>query len=178
MKDPELSLSVVVPTRNEAPNLEPLLEELGAALDGLPFEVIFVDDSNDETAALLERMAERHAGSPKVRAIHRALEKRTGLGSAVVEGVGLAVGDVIAVMDADLQHPPRVLRQMLLALEDSEVDLVIASRYVRGGSDRGLSGPMRRVISRSSKFLSQLLFKEARQTSDPLSGFFVCRRSQ
>lgn len=169
-------LSVVVPTRNEAGNVEALVEGLAATLAGLPLEVVFVDDSIDETPELLARLAARRRRDLWVRAIHRPPERRTGLGSAVVEGLRIARGRVIAVMDADLQHPPDVLPRLLEAVEQRDLDVAVASRYVTGGSARGLSGPARQLVSWGSRLLAQVLFREARKTSDPLSGYFLARR--
>ncbi|HEV3232495.1 MAG TPA: glycosyltransferase [Candidatus Dormibacteraeota bacterium] len=169
-------LTVVVPTRNEAGNVEPLLERLGGVLRGLPFEVVFVDDSTDTTPEVLAALAAAPRRDVWVRAIHRPPERRTGLGSAVVEGLREARGAVVAVMDADLQHPPEVLRPLLAAIQERDLDVAVASRYMAGGSAAGLSGPARRLVSRGSKLLAQMLFREARKTSDPLSGYFLARR--
>jgi dolichol-phosphate mannosyltransferase len=175
--DPQLS--VVVPTRNEAANVEELVRRLAAALDGVAVEVIFVDDSTDGTPELLDELARGHpAGAPlEVRAIVRPPEERTGLGSAVVTGLKAARATAICVMDSDLQHPAELIPQMMRACELRGLDVAVASRYMPGGSASGLNGPARRLVSLASRALAQALFREARQTSDPLSGFFVCRRS-
>jgi glycosyltransferase involved in cell wall biosynthesis len=104
MADPVL-LSVVVPTRNEAGNVGPLLERVFGVLQGVDVEVCFVDDSDDETPALLERvMAERQG---RVRCMFRSgAERAGGLSTAVVAGLRMAAGRYVCVMDADLQHPP------------------------------------------------------------------------
>lgn len=169
-------LSVVVPTRNEAGNVQPLVAGIAAAVGDLPTEVIFVDDSSDETPAILERIAAEPPAGLVVRVIQRPLERRNGLGLAAVEGLKQAGGLAVAVMDGDLQHPPELLPRMLTALREGEADLVVASRYAPGGSARGLSGPARRLVSGLSRRFAQVLFREARKTSDPLSGYFLCRQ--
>jgi dolichol-phosphate mannosyltransferase len=168
-------VSVVVPTRNEAGNVRPLVERLSRALEGVDAELCFVDDSDDETPLLLERLIAERPG--QVRCLFRHGGERTGgLSTAVVAGLRMATGRYVCVMDADLQHPPETLVDMLAEAERG-ADLVVASRYVAGGSPGGLDGLGRRVVSRGATRVARLLFSEARQTADPLSGYFLCRRS-
>jgi dolichol-phosphate mannosyltransferase len=167
----------VVPTRNEVDNVEALVSRLAEVLKGFPSEVLFVDDSDDDTTRVLDRLAEHPPGELKLIVVQRPLERRTGLGSAAVEGFKLARADVVAVMDGDLQHPPELLRRLKQTLQEDELDIAVASRYAKGGSPRGLSGPARRVASAFGRRLVQALFREARKTSDPLSGYFLCKRS-
>ncbi|HEY6537897.1 MAG TPA: glycosyltransferase family 2 protein [Candidatus Dormibacteraeota bacterium] len=167
-------LSVVLPTRNEAGNIDPLLARLRLALAEIDYELVFLDDSEDGTAALLTEVARL---DPRVRLIHRPPELRQGgLSTAVVLGLHHCLGRVICVMDADLQHPPETIPLMLEAERDG-ADLVVASRYLAGGSRAGLASGLRQVVSRSASLLVQLLFVEARSSSDPLAGFFLCRAS-
>lgn len=167
-------LSVVLPTRNEAANLPLLLDRLDATLGDTPYEVCVVDDSDDETPVVLERLAAERPGRLRVLA-RRDEERRGGLSTAVVAGLRLATGEWVAVMDADLQHPPETLADMLAAAE-AGADIVVASRYVSGGSSSGLDGIVRRVVSRAATLVARALFREARRSRDPLSGFFLCRR--
>jgi dolichol-phosphate mannosyltransferase len=169
-------LSVVVPTRNEAGNVEPLVAAIAAAVGNLETEVIFIDDSIDATPEVLERLAASPPTGLVVRVVRRPPERQNGLGPAALEGLKLAEGVAVAVMDGDLQHPPGLLPEMLAALREHDLDLVVASRYKSGGSAAGLSGPARRLVSAVSRRFVQLLFREARKTSDPLSGYFICRR--
>ncbi|HZS13398.1 MAG TPA: glycosyltransferase family 2 protein [Candidatus Dormibacteraeota bacterium] len=174
MPDPVL-LSVVVPTRNEAGNVAPLVERLLGVLEGVDAEICFVDDSDDETPSLLERLMAERPG--RVRCLFRSGAERTGgLSTAVVAGLRMAGGRFVCVMDADLQHPPETIRAMLAEAQRG-ADLVVASRYVPGGSTGGLDGFTRRAVSRGASRVARLLFSEARQTADPLSGFFLCRRA-
>ncbi len=165
---------MVVPTRNEAGNLCPLKQELEAALAGVSHEVIVVDDStDDETRPLLHELASVTDGW---RLIERRPEQQTGLATAVIEGMEVARGDAVCVMDADLQHPPALVPQLLAVVEDG-TDLAIASRYGRGGRNDGLAGVYRHLISGCSRLLAHPLLAESRRTTDPLSGFFCARRS-
>ena len=100
-------ISVVVPTYNEAENVGNLVNQIDYALKGIDYEVIFVDDSTDDTVDAIKAVM---AENPHVRMEHRETEK--GLATAVLKGFSLADGDYIAVMDADLQHPPAILRSM------------------------------------------------------------------
>ncbi|GAC1333050.1 MAG: hypothetical protein NVSMB17_12940 [Candidatus Dormibacteria bacterium] len=170
-------LSVVIPTRNEAANVDALVERLGSVLAGVPSELIFVDDSADNTPELLSALSQAPPPGLQVLVHHRDAGNQTGLGSAAAEGLKLATGAVVAVMDGDLQHPPELLITMLRRLEEADLDIVVAARYLPGGSTRGLNGPARVAVSYASKLVTQLLFREARKTSDPLSGYFVCRRA-
>lgn len=170
-------LSIVVPTRNEAHNVAPLLQRLTGAIEGCPHEVIFVDDSDDGTDALLESLSQ--TAYRQVRVLHRAAGERVdGLSGAVVEGFRLACGELVAVIDADLQHPPELLSLMLAEITTHDADIVIASRYVGDGSADGLADPTRRFVSRATALCTRLLFAERlARVHDPASGYFVMRRS-
>ena len=168
----QVRISIVVPTRNEAGNVEALERQLDSALCGVDYEVVVVDDSNDEvTRPALRAAADRN---PRWRVIERGQREQTGLASAVVAGIDAARGMAVCVMDGDLQHPPAIVPQ-LLATITAGADLAVASRYMPGGSRAGLDGTMRNLVSRSCTWLAQGVFPEARRTSDPLSGFFCCR---
>jgi dolichol-phosphate mannosyltransferase len=172
-------VSVVVPTRNEAGNVEALLERLGPALAGRDSEVIFVDDSDDETPDLVRRRAADRPHGLTVRLVHRAPGRRAGgLGTAVVAGIRAAEGDWVVVMDGDLQHPPEVVPQLIAAGERCDAGLVLASRHVDGGASEGLAGPARILVSGGATLLAKALFPvRLRGVSDPMSGFFAVRRS-
>ncbi len=164
-------LSLVVPTYNERAAVPVLVDRVRRALEGVPFELVFVDDSTDGTDAVIAALARE---DPRIRLLHRT--GRQGLATAVVEGIEAARGEVVCVLDADLQHPPERIPDLLRALEETGADLVVASRYLPGGSSRGLSG-LRRLISRVAAGLARLLLRRARVVSDPMSGFFAFRRS-
>ncbi len=165
-------LSLVIPTRNEHENIASLIHRIGAALAAVEYELIFVDDSDDETPAAIRRAM---AANPGVRLIHREPDRRAGgLSSAVVAGIRQARGAFIGVIDGDLQHPPELLPQLLAAGQDA--DIVVASRYVAGGGSDGLDGLTRQIVSRGSKLVAQTLFARVRKCTDPMSGFFLFRR--
>ena len=166
-------LSVVIPTRDEETNLETLLPRLRASLAGIDHEILFVDDSDDRTPRLIAVAAGQ---DPTIDLIHReGAERAGGLSTAVLRGLRSVRGQFVCVMDADLQHPPETIHAMLDAAV-AGADVVVASRYVYGGSRAGLAGAARRAISRGAGWLARLLFAEARASTDPLSGFFLCRR--
>lgn len=168
-------LSVVIPTYNEAENVPVLLERLAGILSaaGVEHEVIVVDDdSPDRTWQVAESLRARF---PHVRVIRRTSSER-GLAPAVVEGWRAAQGELLGVMDADLQHPPEVLTKLLEAFADPGVDLAIASRYTLNGRSRGLS-PIRKWLSRGASNLAQAVLPAAAHgVTDPMSGYFMLRR--
>jgi dolichol-phosphate mannosyltransferase len=170
-------LSVVVPTRNERDNVAPLLAALGDALAGLDTELVVVDDSDDGTADEFARCAGR-APFPVRIAVRRPDDARRGLGWAVVRGFGSARGEFVCVMDADLQHPPALARTLLAVARRERADVVIASRYVPGGSATGLGGVRRRLASRGLGLLARLAFPgRVGPVRDPMSGYFLVRRA-
>jgi dolichol-phosphate mannosyltransferase len=171
------SLCAVVPTRNEAGNVAPVIDRLGRALAGVTSEILFVDDSDDETPALVREAAD-HRWEPGVRLLHRrGPERAGGLGSAVVAGLRQARAEWVCVLDGDLQHPPEVVPEMLAVARESGADLVIATRYAGRGNAEGLSAG-RGLVSRGATVAARALFPQRlRGVSDPMSGFFLLRRS-
>lgn len=162
-------ISIVVPTFNEKGNIAPLLKRIGDTLKEIDYEVIFVDDSNDETPQVIEEAAKTNK---HVRLFHRENEK--GLATAVVKGFSLAEGDFVACMDADLQHPPEVLLDMYAAML-AHADMAIPSRLIPGGSDGGLD-IVRKIISGSARYLAKIILPCLRGISDPTSGLFMVKR--
>ena len=166
------ALSLVVPTRNEASNVPALVERVAEVLGAFDYELIFVDDSDDATPDVIRR---EMAADPCVRLIYReAGERAGGLSTAVVAGIRAARGELIGILDGDLQHPPEALPGMLAAARDA--DVVVASRYIPGGNSGGLDGVYRQCVSRGSKVVAQTLFNRVRKCTDPMSGFFLVRR--
>lgn len=172
-------VSVVVPTRNEAGNVEALLDRLGPALRGRSAEVIFVDDSDDDTPDRVRRHAVPRPDGLTVRLVHREPGERAGgLGTAVVAGIRAATGNWVVVMDGDLQHPPEVIPALIEAGRRSGSGLVVASRHVDGGASGGLAGPARVLVSGGATLVAKGLFPiRLRGVSDPMSGFFALRRA-
>ncbi len=166
-------LTLVAPTRNEAENVVALVRRLSDALDGITYELLFVDDSDDETPAAIREEKQRDR---RVRLLHRDPDQRGGgLAMAVVLGIHQANGEFICVLDGDLQHPPELVPTLLTAAQDA--DVVVASRYIPGGSSAGLDGPARQLVSRGSRAAAVALFPRLRHCTDPMSGFFLFRRS-
>lgn len=168
-------LTVVVPTRDERDNISPLLTRLESVCPELQIEVLFVDDSADDTSRVIRELAGR--SSRTVNVIHRPAQDRVGgLGGAVVAGLTVARSEWICVMDADLQHPPELLEPLLAEARRSHADVIVASRYRQGG-DVGEFSPLRAALSRGSGLLARAMFpRRLHGISDPLSGFFLIRR--
>ncbi len=165
-----INLAVVIPTYNERENVRILVAGLRSVLDGISWEAIFVDDdSPDGTADEIRKIG---ATDRSIRLIHRI--GRRGLASASVEGMLSTCAEVIAVMDADLQHDESALPTMLECMKDDEVDIVVATRNAHGGS-KGDFEKNRVVLSDFGARLSTLVCKT--HLSDPMSGFFMLRRS-
>jgi len=170
-------VSLIIPTLNEEQNLPILFAKLRDLLHETNYEIILVDDSDDATATTARRLA--FEMSLNVSVIHREGDQRAGgLSTAVLAGVAAAYGDYLCIMDADLQHPPELIIDMMATARASDADIVVASRYVEGGSDAGLSSGTRRIISKVSRGLVKTVFRRSlKSISDPLSGFFLARRS-
>jgi dolichol-phosphate mannosyltransferase len=163
-------LSIVIPTLNEAGNIELLCNKISTTLKGINWEIVFVDDnSTDGTKELLEKMSSQHQN---INAIHRI--GRKGLSSACIEGMLASKSPIVAVMDADLQHDETLLLAMLSKFFDPSLDIVIASRFATG-ANLGDFSAKRELISNTGNRLSRLVIK-ARLT-DPLSGFFMLRKN-
>ncbi len=161
-------LSIIVPTYNEVESLPFLVDRIHNCLAGFDYELVVVDDNSpDGTGALAEELARQKP----IKVIHR--KGKLGLASAVIEGFQQASGDIIGVIDADLQHPPEHIPEMFKAM--GKADIVIASRYVKGGGTEGWTF-MREFISRGARLIPHFLFAKIRYIKDPLSGFFLFRK--
>lgn len=172
---PSVRLSVVMPTFNESKNVAELVERLTNLLEeplAGSYELIVVDDdSPDKTWEIALELTARY---PKLRVVRRQGER--GLSTAVIRGWQVARGEVLAVIDADLQHPPEVTLQLWSEM-DRGADLAVASRHVEGGGVSNWSA-IRRVLSRGAQLLGLLLLPGVvGRVSDPMSGFFMVRRS-
>ena len=164
---------VLVPTRNEAGNIAALLDRLGPAVAQLDGEVLFVDDSDDDTPSVIA--AVRHKTAAPVRLLHRDLDERSGgLGGAVQAGLATVRAPWTVVMDGDLQHPPERVAALVAARDGA--DLVVASRYCSSGCARGLSSRFRNITSVGATMAARLLFpRTLAGVTDPMSGFFAFR---
>jgi dolichol-phosphate mannosyltransferase len=167
---PRPALSIIAPTYNERANVRPLTQAVAAALGETPFELIFVDDDSPD-GTYQEVAALAGEGAP-VRCLRRV--GRRGLASAVVEGVMSAGAEIVAVIDADMQHDETLLPKMLEILRTTDADVVVGSRHVEGGG-LGEWSATRRKMSEFATWASRILIGGA--VSDPMSGFFMTRRS-
>lgn len=166
----DIALTIVVPTYNEKLNVRPLVSLLDKALVDINWEVVFVDDNSpDGTADEIRELARTRLD---VRVIHRI--GRRGLSGACIEGILSSAAPYVAVMDGDLQHDETVLISMIASFNaDPELNLVIGSRNVEGGSSgNGLSG-MRSFGSDVATVMARKLLKI--QVQDPMSGFFMIK---
>ena len=157
-----MKISVIVPTYNEAENIKKLIPMIDSVLKDYDYEIIVVDDNSpDGTAEVAKKLAEQYPVKVLIR------EKKKGLASAILYGFMNANGDVLGVIDADLQHPPELLGEMAKKIEDG-YDIVIASRYVKGGGTEGWSFH-RWLISK----VAILLARPLTNVKDPMSGCFL-----
>ena len=168
-------LSLVVPTYNEAKNVERVVRILSGLLeeptDGR-YELIIVDDNSpDRTWEVAQSLMEEF---PKLRVMRRQQER--GLSTAVIRGWQAARGEVLGVIDGDLQHPPETLLKLLKAIDDG-ADMAVASRHVEGGGVSNWS-VTRRILSRGAQMLGLMILPNVLgRVTDPMSGYFMVRRS-
>jgi dolichol-phosphate mannosyltransferase len=166
---PAPELSIVVPTFNERENIPHLIDTLKAALGGVTWELIIVDDNSpDGTSETAKRIA---AADSRIRCIRRV--GRRGLAGACLEGILASQAQYVAVMDGDLQHDEALLLPMLQLLHRDTANMVVATRYADGGSAAALSSQRARGSLLATKLAHRLLKLEL---SDPMSGFFMLRR--
>ncbi|MFA7602600.1 MAG: glycosyltransferase family 2 protein [Novosphingobium sp.] len=164
-----LQLAVVLPTLNERANLGSLVERLEGALGGIAWEAIIVDDNSPDGTADEARTISQH--DPRIRVIQRI--GRRGLASAAIEGMLATAAPIVAVMDADHQHDPKLLPQMLAALESGECDVAVASRFAEGASTDAWGRPDRVRASGIANAIARKL--TGVELTDPMSGYFMLR---
>jgi dolichol-phosphate mannosyltransferase len=161
-------LTVVIPTYNESDRLAELVDRLfsAAGAANISLELVVVDDNSpDGTGKIADDLALTH----RMQVIHRA--GKLGLGTAVVAGFNVAQSDIVGVMDADFSHPPALVPKMLAAFKATGADVLVASRYVPGGSTP--NWPFKRkILSRGACLLARPLSP----IRDAASGFFLIRR--
>lgn len=164
-----LELAIVLPTLNERANLAPLVARLDAALPGIAWEAIIVDDNSpDGTADEARTIALR---DPRIRVIQRI--GRRGLASAAIEGMLATAAPIVAVMDADHQHDPGLLTGMFAAVSSGECDIAVASRFAEGASTEAWNQPKREKASTIANALARRLTQVT--LTDPMSGYFMLR---
>jgi len=169
-----IELSLVLPTFKESKNIGSALDIVTSVLrgvDNLRFELIVVDDNSPDGTAQLA--LDKSRSLPEVRVMCRTAE--SGLATAVIRGWQAARGQILAVMDADLQHPPEVLTRLVAAMRGG-ADLATASRHVEDGGV-GTWNLFRRIISRTAQFIGLIILPEVvGRISDPMSGYFMIER--
>jgi glycosyltransferase involved in cell wall biosynthesis len=173
-----LALTIIAPSRNEEESAPRLAEAVRQAMGGEPYELLFIDDSDDQTPAILEQLARRP--ELRVRYLHRppGPGRWGGLAGAVTDGLRQSRAEYVCIIDADLQHPPEKIPELLAAARRHRADVVMACRYMPGGSSEGLAGPLRTLFSLGCKWVAKLLFPiRLWGVRDPLSGFLLIRRS-
>jgi dolichol-phosphate mannosyltransferase len=164
-----MKLSVISPTFNEAENVPRLVSEISRSMDGIEYEILIVDDNSpDLTWSVAQDIS---LENPRVRVLCRT--QNPGLGPAVIDGFNAATGDVVACIDADLQHDPSILPRMVKELAGGS-DVVVGSRYVDGGGTKNW-GLLRRLESLFATKLAQVFL--GIQLKDPMSGYFLMRRN-
>ncbi len=179
----QVSLSIIVPTYNESENILKLIDAIRQQIPSNIFaEIIIVDDNSpDGTGRIIDEYIRNDDSRSKlngnrsrsvVRIIHR--DNKTGLIQAILHGIKLSRGESVLVMDADLSHPPEAIPKMIAELQNSQCDLVIASRYVKGGSIIGWPFE-RRLISSGATALARYGL-DVKKVKDPNSGYFIFRR--
>jgi dolichol-phosphate mannosyltransferase len=168
-------LSIIIPTRNEAGNVHALLSEIKKIVNHIQAEVLFVDDSTDETPQTVVEAIPVFP-SLNVRLLHREPEQRVGgLGGAVLLGLVNARSEYACVMDGDLQHPPELLPILLNTAREKDADIVVATRRNEQSQVTGLNAT-RNLISRGLDLAARVFFpRRLGGVSDPLSGFFLVR---
>jgi dolichol-phosphate mannosyltransferase len=164
-----IRLGVVLPTYNERKNLRGMIERLDKALTGIPFEVIIVDDNSPDGTSDEARAIAQDDG--RVHVIQRI--GRRGLSSAAIEGMCATAAPVVAVMDADHQHDPELLVQMLAAIESGDYDLSYASRFAEGASTEEWGRPDRVKASTLANRIANKV--TGVELTDPMSGYFMLR---
>jgi len=170
-------VTIIPATFNEKENIAPLVKRIREAMSDVdyPYEILFADDSTDDTPSEIKKYAEKY---PNIK-YHRGPGK--GLSAAFISAFPKARGKYIVCMDADLQHPPHLIPRLLQELQNG-ADMSIASRYIPGGSNEGLGklwsvyGIYRRLVSITMSYLTKILFIPIRKTTDPMTGYFAFKK--
>ena len=170
------TVSIIIPTYNESKNILSLLDRINDTLSkSLRTQIIIVDDNSpDGTGIIVENHIKnlKQLTNNTINILHR--KTKNGLGSAIMHGIKNAVGDLIVVMDSDLSHPPTVIPKLINTLKKSQCDIVIASRYVSGGSILNWNFK-RKLMSKVATFIAKRGL--GLDTKDPMSGFFAFKKN-
>ena len=174
VRQAKMPLSVVLPTYNESQNIVSVIDSIASALpENISAEVIVVDDNSpDGTGDIAQDYARRVAGGRlQIMVIRRPA--KMGLSSAILEGAKNATGEVVVVMDSDMSHPPQTIPHMIEEIHRSKCDIVVASRYIKGGAVSGWPFK-RKIISKGATKIAR--YSLGIRIKDPMSGFFAFRR--
>ncbi|MCE4628546.1 MAG: glycosyltransferase family 2 protein [Desulfurococcales archaeon] len=176
MGEEKIDLTVVLPTYNEAENIKDIIERLVSVLEdaGITgFEILVVDDNSpDGTCLIVREMALKDS---RIRCLLR--RRNRGLSTAIMRGIHWARGKYVVVMDADFQHPPELVPILYMKAVKTGADVVVATRYARGGGVEGWSRK-RLLMSKLANLTAHVLVPPTRKTSDPMSGFFLVRKDR
>lgn len=172
-------LSIILPTFNEKGNVKTLVEKITKSFKNTnhDYEIIFADDSNDNTPEIIKNEINQDSRIELIDGPGK------GLAPAFIKGFGVSHGKYICCIDADLQHPPEKIIELLEKAIETDADIVTGTRYSKGGSAIGLGnlktcyGLYRRTVSLGMKCFTQIIFIQTRKTSDPLGGFFLFKKS-
>lgn len=174
LRPAKMPLSVVLPTYNESQNIVSVIDSISHALpENISAEIIVVDDNSpDGTADIAQDYAGRvQGGRLRIAVIRRP--SKLGLSSAILEGAKYARGDVVVVMDSDMSHPPQTIPHMVEEMHRSKCDIVVASRYIKGGAVSGWPFK-RKIMSKGATKIAR--YSLGIRIKDPMSGFFAFRR--
>jgi dolichol-phosphate mannosyltransferase len=169
--DPQLSFSIVIPTYNEEASIETTLDAIYEAspVSLSSFEIIVADESDDGTPEIV-----RNLNYPNLRLLQ--FDEPKGLAASVIEGFNVSNGAYVGVIDADGQHPPEKLFELFERAIEDDHDIVVASRYIENGAIKNWSW-FRKVVSVGATAIAQFSLLRGGDIQDPLSGFFVFRRT-
>ena len=175
LKQSEAQVSIIIPTYNESENIIQVLKSIGEHLPkDIATEAIVVDDNSpDGTGKVVEDYindTQTKVGY-SVGVIHR--KTKSGLSTAILDGIQHSSGETVVVMDSDFSHPPKIIPRLIEEIKISKYDIVIASRYTPGGKVSGWSAK-RKLISKTAKGIAKVGL--GINESDPMSGFFAFRR--
>ncbi len=166
-----MEISIVLPTYKEAENIELVISEIRRVLEKTVYEIIVVDD-NSPDKTWLYAINSINDNDVVIRRINIK-----GLSTAILDGIIFSLKSYTIIMDADLQHPPQYINDMIKKAEETDADVIIASRYIKGGGIEGWT-KTRILISKGATLIAKLLLPSTRSITDPMSGFFMVKRDK
>ena len=165
-------ISIIIPTLNEEGNIIKLYETLRKKLNISNYEVIYVDDNSDDNTQSKILLLNKKRKNVKFK-----FRKERNLSTAFLDGVKISRGKYIVLMDADLQHHPEDINNLLKEIQENNLDFVIGSRFLKNSSNysKSLKSIVRLLLSKFFIAVINYLFKL--NITDPLAGFFICKRT-